>query len=39
LSEPALPDVSSDWFAAMRRGDWEAAWRATDRIELPRRAQ
>lgn len=22
----------------MRRGDWEAAWRATDRIELPRRA-
>jgi hypothetical protein len=34
----ALPDVSGDWFAAMRRGDWEAAWRATDRIELPRRA-
>ena len=23
----------------MRAGDWEAAWRATDRIELPRRAQ
>jgi hypothetical protein len=23
----------------MRRGDWEAAWRATDRIELPRRAR
>lgn len=22
----------------MRRGDWEAAWRATDRIERPRRA-
>jgi hypothetical protein len=35
LSE--LPDVADDWFAAMRRGDWEAAWRATDRIELPRR--
>lgn len=34
-----LPDVSGDWFAAMRRGDWEAAWRATDRIELRRRAQ
>jgi hypothetical protein len=32
-----LPDVSGDWFAAMRRGDWEAAWRATDRIEVPRR--
>lgn len=38
MSEAALPDVSGDWFAAMRRGDWEAAWRATDRIELPRRA-
>jgi hypothetical protein len=33
-----LSAVSGDWFAAMRRGDWEAAWRATDRIELPRRA-
>jgi hypothetical protein len=39
LSETALPDVSGDWFAAMRRGDWEQAWRATDRIEVPRRAQ
>ncbi len=37
MSATALPDVSGDWFAAMRRGDWEAAWRATDRIELPRR--
>lgn len=37
MSQPALPDVSGDWFSAMRRGDWEAAWRATDRIELPRR--
>jgi hypothetical protein len=37
LSDDSLPDVSGDWFAAMRRGDWEAAWRATDRIELPRR--
>ncbi|MBC5781631.1 ADP-heptose--LPS heptosyltransferase [Ramlibacter sp. USB13] len=34
-----LPDVSGAWFAAMRRGDWEAAWRATDRLELPRRAR
>lgn len=38
MTASALPDVSGDWFAAMRRGDWEAAWRATDRIELPRRA-
>jgi hypothetical protein len=38
LTQPPLPDVSGDWFAAMRRGDWEAAWRATDRIEIPRRA-
>jgi hypothetical protein len=39
LSEGAVPDVAGDWLAAMRRGDWEAAWRATDRIELPRRAR
>lgn len=39
MTEPRPPDVSGDWFAAMRRGDWEAAWRATDRIELPRRAR
>jgi hypothetical protein len=39
LSDTDLPDVSGDWLAAMRLGDWEAAWRATDRIELPRRAQ
>jgi hypothetical protein len=38
LSEATvLPDVADDWFAAMRRGDFEQAWRATDRIELPRR--
>lgn len=37
MSRSALPDVSGDWFAAMRRGDFESAWRATDRIELPRR--
>lgn len=39
MSADAVPDVSADWFAAMRRGDWESAWRATDRIELPRRAR
>jgi hypothetical protein len=39
LSHDTLPDVSGDWLAAMRRGDWEAAWRATDRLELPRRAR
>lgn len=37
MTDP-LPDVSGDWLAAMRRGDWEAAWQATDRIELRRRA-
>jgi hypothetical protein len=39
LSAAAAPDVCGDWLAAMRRGDFAAAWRATDRIELPRRAQ
>jgi hypothetical protein len=39
LSEEAVPDVSAEWDAAMRRGDWECAWRATDRIELPRRSR
>lgn len=38
MSQQALPDVSGDWLSAMRRGDWEAAWQATDRLELPRRA-
>ncbi|HET8747659.1 MAG TPA: hypothetical protein VFM98_18820 [Ramlibacter sp.] len=37
MSEAATDSVGADWLAAMRRGDWEAAWRATDRIELPRR--
>jgi hypothetical protein len=32
-------DVAARWEAAMRSGDWEAAWRQTDRIELPRRAR
>ena len=39
MSGPDLPDVSGAWAAAMRRGDWEAAWQATDRLELPRRAR
>jgi hypothetical protein len=36
--EQLLHDVGTRWMAAMRRGDFEAAWRQTDRIELPRRA-
>ena len=39
MSGDALPDVSGDWLAAMRRGDYEGAWRATDRIEALRRAR
>src|SRR5690348_617414 len=35
---PADHDVAARWTAAMRRGDFEAAWLQTDRIELPRRA-
>jgi hypothetical protein len=36
--EEASPDeVAAAWLAAMRRGEWEEAWRQTDRIELPRR--
>jgi hypothetical protein len=33
----APPDISGGWDAAMRRGDWEQAWRLTDSVELPRR--
>lgn len=39
MSEAVVPDVAAAWFAAMRQGDWESAWRATDRIELPRRVR
>jgi hypothetical protein len=39
LSAGTLPDVSGAWLAAMRRGDFEAAWRATDILELPRRTE
>jgi hypothetical protein len=38
-AEPDLEDIGLRWDAAMRRGDFEAAWRQTDRIELPRRAR
>lgn len=30
-------DVGRLWTEAMRRGDFEAAWRQTDRVEFPRR--
>ncbi|HZY17917.1 MAG TPA: hypothetical protein VFE82_05505 [Ramlibacter sp.] len=30
-------EVGARWLAAMRAGDWEGAWRQTDRLELPRR--
>jgi hypothetical protein len=33
----AAPDILRGWTAAMRRGDWEQAWRLTDAVELPRR--
>ena len=32
-------DVARRWMAAMRAGDWEAAWQQTDRLELPRRVE
>jgi hypothetical protein len=35
--ERECDDVHDTWMAAMRRGDFEAAWRQTDRIEIPRR--
>lgn len=31
--------LGAGWEAAMRAGDWEAAWRHTDRLEAPRRAR
>jgi hypothetical protein len=33
----AASDIGAGWMAAMRRGDWEQAWRLTDSVELPRR--
>ena len=37
--QPDASDVGARWLEAMRRGDFEAAWRETDRIELPRRVR
>lgn len=34
-----LDSTLERWTAAMRRGDFESAWRETDRIEWPRRAR
>lgn len=39
MKEAPPAEVAAAWMAAMRRGDWEEAWRQTDRIELPRRAR
>jgi hypothetical protein len=38
MNESEVIDVADAWDAAMRRGAFEAAWRETDRIEAPRRA-
>jgi hypothetical protein len=38
MNEADLRCIGSSWTEAMRRGDYEAAWRQTDRIELPRRS-
>jgi len=35
--DAAPEEVGARWMAAMRAGDWEAAWQQTDRLELPRR--
>jgi hypothetical protein len=37
LDEALQTEVGPAWFAAMNRGDWDQAWRQTDRIEMPRR--
>jgi hypothetical protein len=38
LSPSELEGIGIRWAGAMRRGDFEAAWRETDRIEIERRA-
>jgi hypothetical protein len=38
MSTGFFADVQSRWMAAMREGDFEAAWKQTDRIEFSRRA-
>ena len=37
-AQPGADDIGAGWMEAMLAGDFEAAWRQTDRIELPRRA-
>lgn len=37
MESVAPEEVGARWMAAMRAGDWEAAWRQTDMLELPRR--
>jgi len=37
MTDAELEDVAQRWEAAMRAGDFEAAWRETDRIERERR--
>lgn len=39
MQEASPDEVAARWNRAMRRGQWEEAWRETDRIELPRREQ
>jgi len=39
VEDADLRDVAAAWEAAMRRGDFEAAWRQTDRLEHLRRAR
>jgi hypothetical protein len=38
MKEAHLQCVGTSWADAMYRGDYESAWRQTDRIELPRRS-
>lgn len=38
LSAPQRAEAARRWELAIRAGDWEAAWRETDRLEAARRA-
>ena len=38
MADELAQDVARGWREAMLAGDWEAAWRQTDRVEGPRRA-
>jgi len=37
VSDTPPAEIACGWLAAMRRGDWEHAWRHTDRLERVRR--